>query len=40
MSFNIEVANKFKRRLKLLLRKFPSLKQELSILINSLEKIL
>jgi mRNA-degrading endonuclease RelE of RelBE toxin-antitoxin system len=38
MSFNIEVTNKFKRRLKLLLRKFPSLKQELSALINSLEE--
>lgn len=37
MSFNIEVTNKFKRRAKSLLKKFPSFKQELSALINSLE---
>jgi len=38
MSFNIEVTDNFKRRVKLLLRKFPSFKQELGTLINSLEE--
>jgi len=38
MSFNIEVTDNFKRRVKLVLRKFPSFKQELGTLINSLEE--
>jgi len=38
MSFNIEVTDNFKRRVKLVLRKFPSFKQEVGTLINSLEE--
>ena len=37
MNFSIKITAKFKRRAKLLLKKFPSFKQDLSNLINSLE---
>lgn len=37
MNYSIEVSTKFKRHAKRLLKKFPSLKQELGVLVNSLE---
>jgi mRNA-degrading endonuclease RelE of RelBE toxin-antitoxin system len=37
MNYSVEVSAKFKRHAKRLLKKFPSLKQELDILVNSLE---
>jgi len=37
MNFNVEVTSKFKRNFKQLLKKYPSLSQELILLINSLE---
>jgi mRNA-degrading endonuclease RelE of RelBE toxin-antitoxin system len=37
MNFNVEVTSKFKRNFKQLLKKYPSLSQELIVLIDSLE---
>ena len=37
MSYKVEVSTKFKKHAKHLLKKFPSLKNELDVLINSLE---
>jgi mRNA-degrading endonuclease RelE of RelBE toxin-antitoxin system len=37
MNFEVEVSDKFKKHAKHLLKKFPSLKQELAVLISSLE---
>ena len=36
MNFNVEVSDKFKKHAKHLLKKFPSLKNELEVLVNSL----
>jgi mRNA-degrading endonuclease RelE of RelBE toxin-antitoxin system len=38
MSFNIEVSAKFKKQLKKLAKKFPSLKNEFKLLLESLEE--
>jgi len=37
MNYKVEVTAKFKKHVKHLLKKFPSLKQELNVLTNSLE---
>ena len=37
MNFNVEVSYKFKKHAKHLIKKFPSLKHELEVLVNSLE---
>lgn len=37
MNYKVEASAKFKKRFKHLLKKFPSLKQELEVLVNSLE---
>jgi len=37
MNFKVEVSDKFKKHARHLLKKFPSLKNELEVLVNSLE---